>query len=136
MMDGSQVKLVRASLSKATGKHVSVMDLGLALGLQRKRAERSVREWEHDQPTGPAAVALTYLAASMKAHIPEHVAGVCEDDARYVVRLRWPRFLMSIEDDDPLPAVTWLDDPSAFASELRPIDYIERAREFGKEHFG
>jgi transcriptional regulator with XRE-family HTH domain len=65
---GADVKRIREALGETLGRRVSQRDLGLALGLAPANAADTVRRWEHEGPSGPAAVALELLeiAASVE----------------------------------------------------------------------
>jgi len=56
-MTGEDVKAIREAL----GRRVSLRDLGLALGLAPANAKDTVRRWEEEGPTGPAAAALRFI---------------------------------------------------------------------------
>src|SRR5712675_330638 len=98
MMTAVQVKNLRREIYYITGNQVTPEILGRAMGLSEKRAARGVREWEQFGPSGPAGVALTYLAQGLNTKLPEHIHGRSDDDGGgdcdYVIRLRWPRFIM------------------------------------------
>lgn len=60
-MTGADVNAIRMALGRVIGRRVSCRDLGLALGLAPANAADTVRRWERDGPTGPAAVALGFM---------------------------------------------------------------------------
>lgn len=60
-MTGTDVKAIREALGRTLGRRLSCRDLGLALGLAPANAGDTVRKWEREGPTGPAAVALNFM---------------------------------------------------------------------------
>jgi hypothetical protein len=60
-MTGNDVKRIRDAIGAHFGRRISQRDLGLALGLSEKNADRAIREWETDGPTGPGAAALRLI---------------------------------------------------------------------------
>lgn len=151
-MTGGEFKRLRMALSAAVGRHLSQADIGAAFGLAASSADRTVRNWETGEPSGPAAVAMTYLAQgalddAMREVIPEFVhAGALPDGDTHpelVIRLWWPRFVavvLSAEVPPPegarwvwiergverLVAALWIDDPAALGS-ADPDGLLQRA---------
>jgi len=66
-MSADEVKMARLEIGAALGKTMSQRDLGLMLGLTPASADRTVRNWETDGPTGPAAVALRLMLHCARA---------------------------------------------------------------------
>jgi hypothetical protein len=60
-MSADEVKMARLEIGSAMGKSLTQRDLGLMLGLAPASADRTVRNWETDGPTGPVAVALRLM---------------------------------------------------------------------------
>jgi len=142
-MAGLDLALLRRALSAAAGRPISQADLGRALGLAEANADRTVRRWEEGEPSGPASVALAYLAQgaldeAMRRIVPEYVqaSALPDDEAgpELVLRLWWPRFIgvvLSAEVDPPegakwawiergverLVAALWIDDPALFGAD-------------------
>jgi len=138
MMTAAQVKNLRREIYYVTGIPVTPKMLGRALGLSEKRAERGVREWEHAGPTGPAGVALTYLAQGLSRKLPEYIIGVSDEEAgvAYVIRLRWPRFIMMVPDQQiELYFISqWIDDPTALGQD-NTSKFIAQAKNYFEANF-
>lgn len=66
-MSADEVKSARLEIGAALGRTLSQRDLGLMLGLAPANADRTVRNWEVDGPTGPAAVALRLMLHCARA---------------------------------------------------------------------
>jgi hypothetical protein len=69
-MNGADVKAIRLALRDVLGYEPSCHDLGLALGLAPANAKDTVRKWEADGPTGPAATALKLFALAVDERGP------------------------------------------------------------------
>ncbi len=157
-MTGDDVSAIRAALSDAAGRRIDQPEFASALGLEGPNRRKTVQRWESDGPSGPAGVAMTYLAqgaldASMKRVVPEHVfgGGLGEGGAGYdtIVRLWWPRFVAIAlpasvpltdeqqfvwleRDVERLVVALWIDDPSAFGGG-EEISYLRRAATLAQE---
>ena len=81
-MTGADVKAIRKALGQLLGQHISVRDLGLALGLAPSNAGDTVRKWEDEGPTGPAAAALTFMREATDI-------GECANDPNYRGAFEW-----------------------------------------------
>jgi DNA-binding transcriptional regulator YiaG len=57
-LTGDDVKRIRELIGEFRGRRMTQYDLGLALGLSPKNADRAVRDWEELGPSGPTNVAL------------------------------------------------------------------------------
>jgi DNA-binding transcriptional regulator YiaG len=81
-MTGAEVKAIREALGEALGQRLSQQDLGLMLGLAPKNAGDTVRKWEDSVPTGPAAVALLFMAQGTRLatyhapYMPERIRDI------------------------------------------------------------
>ena len=64
-LTGDDVKRIRERIGEFRGARVSHYDLGLALGLAPKNADRAVRDWEELGPTGPTSVALQLIETAI-----------------------------------------------------------------------
>lgn len=135
MRDGMNGRDFRA-LRRALG--MTQRELGLALGLAPSSADKTVRNWEDSNPSGPAAVAMTYMAQgaleeTMRCVIPEVVFAEAIPEPgthrELVIRLWRPRFVavvieQPLEDFEPvvpigaegewLAVALWIDDPAGF----------------------
>ncbi len=144
-MTGFEVRALRRALSDMTGERVSQRKLGVALGLSAANADRTVRNWEENAPSGPASVALTYLAQGvlddvMKNVVPEFLSasplGAENGDLEFVVRLWWPRFIGVVLSAEITPPGAWawvepeverlallvaIDDAAAFGGDWEPF---------------
>jgi len=138
-LDPDQVREMRRNLS------MTQTELGKALGLRGGDVGRTVRGWEQSQDhkshkpiTGPAALALTYLAQgaldeTMKKIVPEFVVAsdaLSDKDSELVIHLWRPRFIAVVADPDiaqsmpdsievdagieSLAVAMWIDDPDGF----------------------
>ena len=61
MLAGDDVKRIRERIGEFRGRPVSQYDLGMALGLAPRIADRAVRDWEELGPSGPGSVALQLI---------------------------------------------------------------------------
>lgn len=145
-MTGEQFAILRRALSAAAGRHVSQTDLGRALGLAEVNSRRTVARWEEGRPSGPAAIAMTYLAQGcldevMRQIVPEYVEATALPDGQagpeLVIRLWWPRFVgavLSAEVEPPgddwawiepgverLAVAMWIDDPTLFGADAEAL---------------
>jgi hypothetical protein len=155
-MKSADVKSVRRALGLAMGKppagpnSLSQSTFGELLGLSPGNARKSIERWESDGPTGPGAVALTYLGQGlpdeeMKRVLPEFVTGGRMGESGlahdYVIRLWWPRFVAVVlpaeipvandfvwmaENVERLVVALWLDDPEVAGAPDR-FDALRRA---------
>lgn len=64
-LTGDDVRRIRERIGEFRGRRVSQYDLGLALGLSPKNADRAVRDWEELGPSGPASVALHLIETAI-----------------------------------------------------------------------
>jgi len=64
-LTGDDVRRIRERIGEFRGRRVSQYDLGLALGLSPKNADRAVRDWEELGPSGPAGVALHLIESAI-----------------------------------------------------------------------
>lgn len=149
-MTGAEFAILRRALSAAVGRPLHQPELGRALGLKPDNADRTVRRWEEVGPTGPAALAMTYLAEGclddvMRQVVPEYVEATALPDAEgapeLVIRLWWPRFIaavLTVEVEPPsehwawiepgierLAVAMWIDEPGLFG--VDPMPLIRRA---------
>ncbi|HET8612990.1 MAG TPA: hypothetical protein VFL92_09520 [Sphingomonas sp.] len=131
-MQPEDVRAIRAALG------LTQDELAEALGFSGPTRRKTIQRAEDDsgaQPlSGPASVALTYLAQgaldeTMQRVLPEHVAAVdCEGgDQDLLIRLWRPRFIGVITEGRPaadrdamegeagewLSVAMWIDDPAA-----------------------
>jgi hypothetical protein len=70
IMTGADVKAIREALGRAIGRRISCRDLGCALGLAPTNAADTIRKWEAEGPTGPAAVALMFMSGATDIGAP------------------------------------------------------------------
>jgi hypothetical protein len=125
-MDGSEVRRIREALGQALGREVSQLDFGVMLGLNL--ASVAVGMWEDEGPSGPEAVALSYLSQGLlgfRGDLPEwsyqqafHAKGV--RGLQILTRYWWPRFVARIGEragHSIIETVTWLDEPGDHAEE-------------------
>lgn len=142
MMKPGEVEAIRKALGDAVGGRVSQDDLGQALGLSEHTAQRKVREWEKDGPTGPAASALFYLSQGVGPWIdqlPEYLPA-----GSWMVRLHWPRFVavvrpwsqtpsgtgIKIDEHRAMAIAQWIDNPEDFWGAEETGEMIQKAAAF------
>jgi hypothetical protein len=64
-LTGDDVRRIRERIGEFRGRRLTQFDLGLALGLSPKNADRAVRDWEQLGPSGPASVALHLIETAI-----------------------------------------------------------------------
>jgi DNA-binding transcriptional regulator YiaG len=64
-MTGHEVHAIRTAIANALVRNVSQRDLGIALGLAPENADRTIRKWEDEGPSGPGAVALRLMQIAL-----------------------------------------------------------------------
>ena len=70
-LTGDDVKRIRERIGEFRGRRMSQFDLGVALGLAPKNADRAVRDWEELGSSGPASVALHLIETVINGGDPE-----------------------------------------------------------------
>lgn len=107
-MNGRDFREMRRALGLSQG------DLGRMLGLSQANPDRGIRKMEDTHPSGPAAVAISYMAQgaldeTMQQLIPEYVlAHAMPEDSGYrelVIRLWYPRFIALVATPSDLEAL-------------------------------
>jgi hypothetical protein len=136
-MTGDDIRLIRERLGKELGRHLSQRDFGAGMGLVSTNAADTMRRWEGLVPSGPGALALSYLRQGLETTLPEFLKASDSDGKPYVVRLHWARFVAQVLDDGWLGEVEWIDDPGQFGDALGLIyskAFKDAPIEPGKRH--
>lgn len=152
-MTPEDVKKIRDAFSEIVGKEISAHQMAAVLELSPDNDARTYRRYESEGPSGPAVVALRYMAQGLAGlypdlGIPQFVCGrgihtpLSGPSDKFIVRLWWPRFVATIvmrstggdgvdevddfviDDQRSLRVVQWIDDPLTFS----------RARRYYGEH--
>jgi len=124
-MSADEARAVRLALSAAMNRQLSQREFGVMLGLAPAGADRTIRNWEKDGPTGPGALALHYMAQGLpgfRDRIPEWSWALIDGNGEtksVVSRHWWPRFVGTVGTVGPrldaapayLDVVHWIDEP-------------------------
>lgn len=66
-MTGEQVADIRKALGEAIGHRLSASEFGQMIGLAELSANRTIRRWEDEGPSGPGGFALRLIKACIDA---------------------------------------------------------------------